>query len=121
MKNGKISKEAARLFEESVHKGPVINKDAGGGGRKKAPPKEEDPHVLTVDLHGHNLEEASESARKAIARAKRNGYTEVRLITGTGKHSPGLYSPLYAGMEDLLSGLKLDFKKSDGVFKIWLK
>ena len=121
-RNGRISDEAARLFEESVRKGPVWNKDSGKGRSKKAGISgQDDPHTLTLDLHGYNLEESLDAAGKAIRGAAKKGYTAVRLITGSGKHSPGLYSPLYAGMEDYLNGTGLDFKKSDGVFTVCLK
>lgn len=122
MKNDKGSKDAFRLFEETAGKGPVINKDAVSGNKRKARPSgDADPHLLTVDLHGLNLEDALAQAGKAISRAGKGGYTSVRIITGIGKHSPGLYSPLNTGMEDYLTERKLDFKKSDGAFTVCLK
>lgn len=124
MKGDKISDETARLFEESVKRGPVVNKDSGGGYGKKQPArpaKHDDPHVLTVDLHGCSLDDALSKTSTAITRGRQGGYTDVRIITGTGKHSPGLFSPLNTGIEDYLAERKIEYKKSDGAFTVCLK
>jgi DNA-nicking Smr family endonuclease len=124
---GKDQDAAARLFEEYVLKGPVVNKDAGhakrnGSTRKASPSGEDDTNTLTVDLHGMTLDEAVRKADLALGQAGRSGYSKVKLITGVGKHSPGLYSPLYKGLEEHLAGRKeFAFEKKNGVFTAWLK
>lgn len=122
--SGKGPEEAKRLFEEYVLKNPAVNKDAGGNrGRKDRKDKNPgDPNTYTADLHGKRLEEAVAEADLAIGKLGKDGYTKIRMITGTGRHSPGVYSPLYEGLEDHLRGKAgLAFTKKDGVFTIWRK
>jgi DNA-nicking Smr family endonuclease len=118
--------EAAKLFEEFVIRSPVVNKDAGNKKeRKQGQAQSNDPDTLTADLHGLNLDEAVRKTDQVLGQAQKNGICRVRIITGIGRHSPGLYSPLYEGIDDHLRDLVgrtgFSFTKKDGVFTVCIK
>jgi hypothetical protein len=114
--------EAGRLFEEFVNRSPVVNKDAGQPKEKRPDPAQSGgPDSLTGDLHGLNLEDAVRKTDQLIKQARKSGAARARIITGIGKHSPGLYSPLYEGIDDHLRDLGVPFTKKDGVFTICIK
>ncbi|KAJ7193306.1 hypothetical protein GGX14DRAFT_405569 [Mycena pura] len=73
--------------DEHLQRQRVFNKEAcdiiflaNNEGKGRAPDE--------IDLHGLFVQEAKEMVSKAIIKAKKLGFTEVRVIVGKGLHAP---------------------------------
>ncbi len=114
--------EVNKYFLEAVLSLPVVNKDRVKNSRPLRPKK---AFEKTIDLHGFKLGKAIDALIDSIDRARLKNYNKITIITGKGKHSNGLYSPLYIGIENYLSdnrsALNIEFKKGDGFFRNMLK
>lgn len=111
--------EADRLFEEAVSKQRFSDKDAYSLSKKKT--SQGRGLSAELDLHGKTLS----SALTALEMRLKNRPERLRVITGKGKHSEGVYSPLQAGVEDWLNErcpeLGMEFRRMDGAYEIWLR
>ena len=113
----KTRKETEDLFLDAINKKQYPDKDT-----KSASPKEKSN---ALDYHGKTVSQVEPKLESDIRSARQKGLSEFQVITGSGKHSPGSYSPLVSEVERILENRqgqwKIEFKKGDGCFKIWLK
>jgi DNA-nicking Smr family endonuclease len=109
--------EASRLFEDAARKlsapdkdrnAALKKKDAKGGGVGRE-----------IDLHGKTLPESL----AALETALRSRPETLRVVTGRGSHSEGIYSPLKIGIGEWLSDegadKGYDYRWKDGAYEIW--
>ena len=86
--------------------------------------------VPTLDLHGLRVRQALEETRIFLEHAQTEGHTEVRIIYGKGRGSPGGIGVLRQAVPDWLdkSGgrwverfeRQIDASGDDGAVRVWL-
>ena len=87
--------------------------------------------VPTIDLHGMRVRQALEATQAFLEEAQARGETEVRIIYGKGRGSPGGVGVLRQAIPDWLekSGRRwverferqLDASGDDGAMRAWLR
>lgn len=118
----KIDQEALNMFIDYMKKQPIIDKDKL---KKKKRANNYSTAHYRLDLHGLTLPEALSAVEAKLMQLVHYPSQHLEIITGQGKHSPGIYSPLYEGVKEFLEKqqkrFNIDFTVSGGVFKIWQK
>ena len=119
--------EISRMFEDWVNKNKVANKDLN---RTKRSPvqgktlKKPADQMITEYFHGMQLKEALVRLDLIIVRLRKDPGLRFKIITGTGKHSEGIYSVLAGGIENALDDYKklagIQFVQMNGVFEVWI-
>ncbi len=108
----------SRLFEEAVHKQDIRDKDQIAETKKRKKSSNQ------LDLHGMTLDSALARVRSRLSVDIYMDH-ELQIVTGTGIHSPGIFSVLQQGVEQLLEQYqqdgKLTFTQKKGVFTVWIR
>jgi DNA-nicking Smr family endonuclease len=115
-KKADISHEAKRIFEDQIKIISVFDKDSVKQKKSKK-------NNAELDLHGFTLTRAMGKLSHFIESSSKKGINRVTIITGKGGNSPGIYSPLAAGLTEFMETHYSQFKlvKKDGVMEICLK
>lgn len=117
MENGIDKKSAGDIFLNGLDRHPVVNKDR----KSIRPSARKIQEINTLDLHGCHVNDGLSRLENFIRNARSQGVRSVRIITGKGLNSPGLYSPLKNAVEEFLEKSGLTYKTASGVTEICLK